>query len=207
MRRVLYIAGPYAGATTEEIRRNVARALALGRLASDEGYAPIVPHAAGWLGVFGAPLEDDDGQCREAAIEVGCAMARSCGCWVIARDDGAWSDGTRAETSGAGVAIDRAGTWAEWCRAHPDLEAIEAEMIARLAGAASPAPPDGSGSIYRDRLERLERLADEWRGVRDAALSEPRSGAEYFVRSVNAAACGMLEHCERELRRALKGAR
>lgn len=90
---VVYVAGPYAGKTPREIDRNVRRAIAVGALAARSGYAPIVPHVAGWAGVYGDPLEgnaspDILGASRERAIRSGCRLAFLTGVsggmlWVI----------------------------------------------------------------------------------------------------------------------------
>jgi hypothetical protein len=102
---LVYIAAPYGpvGDHPEaEIRRNVARALALGRLAAVRGYAPIVPHAIGFMGTYGAPNEDDGGTSRLRAIESGEAHAASVGSchgefWLLLNDQGVPSSGCAQE--------------------------------------------------------------------------------------------------------------
>jgi hypothetical protein len=101
MRAPVYIAAPYGAGSESEIRRNVARAVALGRLAASLGLAPIVPHAIGWLGVHGTRDESDMGA-RVIAIESGCAIASLVGTgggllWLLARPDGTLSPGCMSE--------------------------------------------------------------------------------------------------------------
>ena len=100
MRALVYIAGPYAG-TPRQRSRNVARAVAVGRLATHLGYAPIVPHAIGVAGVHGTPDESAPGV-REAALACGEAHAEAvarCGghLWLIERDHGGLSEGCARE--------------------------------------------------------------------------------------------------------------
>jgi hypothetical protein len=99
--RVVYVAGPYAAATPAEVAVNVDRAIAVGRLAVLRRRAPIVPHAQGWLGVFGAADESEPGV-RQAALRSAAAVARTVGevlgeFWAIEREDGTLSDGTAHE--------------------------------------------------------------------------------------------------------------
>ena len=99
----LYVAGPYAAPTRAETERNVQRALAVGRLAAARGYAPIVPHAAGWLGLYGS--EEDDGSLslpRSRALLGALHIATMVGAvrghlWVILRDDRSMSNGSEIE--------------------------------------------------------------------------------------------------------------
>lgn len=115
-RRIVYIAAPFGASTKDEMRRNVARAVALGRLAVRQGLVPIVPHAIGALGVYGAADESEEGV-REAAIECGVALAASCPqMWLLKRGDGSISSGCqleRAAAAGAGASI-LIGSWESW---------------------------------------------------------------------------------------------
>lgn len=121
-RRPLLVLGPYAGATPGEVARNVARALAIGRLAVASGYAPVVPHAHGWLGLYGSALEED-ANTRLAALACGRSIARALAsqeaeAWVLLCDDGTPSAGTAGELDQwrsvpyAMQPVSR--TWAEW---------------------------------------------------------------------------------------------
>lgn len=103
-RGLVYVAGPYAAPTPEGIEQNVRRAVAVGAYATRLGYAPIVPHAAGFAGVYGDPHEGDGptGETRRRSIEIGCAHARFVSAqggelWIIQRDDGTMSSGVQAE--------------------------------------------------------------------------------------------------------------
>lgn len=124
MRRVVYIAAPYSAPTRDGVLRNVARALALGELAAQNGLAPIVPHAMGILGVHGHPFEDSPGV-RERALECGAAVARQGSFrggsieewavgWAILRDDGTRSDGVQLEIQASWTQSWVEKTWAKW---------------------------------------------------------------------------------------------
>lgn len=101
MRRVAYVAGPYGAATRDEIERNVRRACAVGQWATRKGFAPVVPHAIGWMGCHGSADESTPGV-RETALDCGVALAGMVG-WcdgvlsIILRDDRTMSLGTGFE--------------------------------------------------------------------------------------------------------------
>jgi len=144
----LYVCGPYAGTDLDEIERNVCRAMALGELALIRGYAPIVPHAASWLGLFGSG-HDDGGPSpqRERAVRCGSALARFVGAargqlWGILRDDLSTSAGCQAEIEAwsagyrdalhstripAGALVLR--TWAQW---QDELDAVGIDVQVSL---------------------------------------------------------------------------
>lgn len=126
MRRVVFIAGPYAAGIPDEIDANVERACTLARFAVKLGMSPIVPHAAGRLGIFGGWREDSE-ETREAALESGAALAALVGAgggtlWVLLCPDGTRSPGVRREVLAWTVAsssAERPGrriarTWSEW---------------------------------------------------------------------------------------------
>lgn len=124
--RPAYIAGPYGAPTTTEIERNVRRACAVGAWAALQGYAPIVPHAIGFMGCYGA-FDESDPATRVRAIGAGVAMVRLVGVGlgrllVIERDDGSLSAGTSLEvhtflrTPGAEQLLTR-HTWSGWLAA------------------------------------------------------------------------------------------
>lgn len=106
-RTAVYIAAPYGPVgdlpdAEAEIRRNVARALALGRLAVVKNRAPIVPHAIGFMGTYGSPNESDDGTSRRHAVECGEALAADVGrlegeLWLLVRNDWSTSHGCALE--------------------------------------------------------------------------------------------------------------
>lgn len=128
-RPVVYIADPYAPTaaqaalpTLAAIEANVHAAIRVGAFASRMGFAPLVPHAMGWLGVHGDRGEDAD--VRERAFATGVALARAVGAqggelWVILREDGEMTAGTRVEHAayldgrGGGGRV-RAARLAEW---------------------------------------------------------------------------------------------
>lgn len=100
-REVVYIAAPYAAPTVGQIARNVARAIAVGRLAADRGLAPLVPHAIGWLGVHG-PRDESAAGVRDAAIGSGEALAAMVGAhggrlWIVSLPNGTLSSGCSRE--------------------------------------------------------------------------------------------------------------
>lgn len=158
MREPLYVAGPYAADTPEGICRNVARAVALGRLAAEQGFTPIVPHAMGFCGVLGDPHEADDGTTRDRALDCGVSLARFVGMldrpalglkgrlWVILRDDLTESYGTSVEvtafaerggeawagTEPSDPAIE-SRSWRVWIWHHSQLVAWAADIEARLS--------------------------------------------------------------------------
>jgi hypothetical protein len=99
---LIYVAGSYAASTPEAIELNVRRACMLGRLVAHTGATPVVPHAMGFLGCYGDPTEGANDGCRERAIRCGISLAQAViasggKMWVIAKDDGTMSDGTRKE--------------------------------------------------------------------------------------------------------------
>lgn len=100
-RRPVYIAGPYGAPSADLIQRNVARALAVGRLAVAQGHAPVVTHLLGAAGLYGAADESVVGV-RETAIACGRSGADMVGCangllWAISSEAGSLSEGTAAE--------------------------------------------------------------------------------------------------------------
>jgi hypothetical protein len=160
VRQPVFIAGPYAADPyTAEVAdttwRNVSRALALGHLAATLGYAPIVPHAQGWLAVYGG--NDDTGApslTRSRALHCSTALASGVGrlggaFWLIAQGktrgrsgdfpgsmtDAVLSPGCHAEWaafSAHGVSVNW-GTWDEWVAARPfALPQLEQEFLIRL---------------------------------------------------------------------------
>lgn len=139
-RRIVFVAGPYAAPTVDEIARNVRRAAALGRLAVERGLAPIVPHLLGHAGVYGSPLDDG---------AAGLVRARALGCsldlirrvqpdelWVIRCDDGSESPGVRFEleawleaTEGRVPRRREAAPWSSWRE-----RLVEAGLLDALEG-------------------------------------------------------------------------
>lgn len=118
--KVVYIAGPYAAPTADEIARNVRRAVALGRYAAHLGYTPLVPHAQGWAGVYGAADESEAGV-RELALRCSQDLAaRADEVWIIQRDDGTRSEGSHLEAEAHRLRsgrphLPRVGRWSLWC--------------------------------------------------------------------------------------------
>lgn len=102
--KLIYIAGPYAGATSGVVWTNVERAVRLGRAFARLGHTPIVPHTMGCEGVYGFDVMDDGGASttRETALRCGVEMARfvarAGGVFAgITKPDGTLSAGTEAE--------------------------------------------------------------------------------------------------------------
>lgn len=124
-RQLVYIAGPLAGGTLAERQEHYRRIVALGRFAVDRGFTPIVPHLAigalfGWPEVGETP--DDRGMGLALSMALFRGVDRADGMlWVLLRDDGTPSTGTRAELGAwaewrEAVGPDPVvGTWAEWC--------------------------------------------------------------------------------------------
>jgi hypothetical protein len=122
-RKTAYIAGPYAAETPLQIERNVMRSVALGRLATEIGYAALVPHAIGWMGVYGERHEGDVGV-RDRALSSSLALVEAVGrsggaLFVLERDDGSLSTGTGLELERFLGCTDHAGpvfrnSWEDW---------------------------------------------------------------------------------------------
>lgn len=105
MRRLVYIAGPYAGQGTDAAARkaqeaiNVNRACFVGHvLWKRRNYAPIVPHAIGTM-VYG---DDHNPEIRQMSITAGEAQARATALaggsfFALRRDDCTLSEGTGRE--------------------------------------------------------------------------------------------------------------
>lgn len=138
---IVYIAGPYMAPSAPEIRANVARAVALGHAAVKLGLVPIIPHAHGYLGVFGDPHEADGLRTRERALRVAVhtvkAVRRVDGAlWIIERDDHSLSSGTQMEldafmapSAAPGMSALLRFNWNGWCayassRANLDLNSM-----------------------------------------------------------------------------------
>lgn len=124
----IYIAGPYRGVSTRDVEVNVLRACALGRFAASLGFLPVVPHAPGWLGVYGG--KHDDKAADDLALTCGLGLldmvARCDGLlWVIAKAEASSPAGYGPVLSrGCRDEVDRwrhpaarpvvIKTWAEW---------------------------------------------------------------------------------------------
>lgn len=112
---LVYVAGPFRGAPL----LNSARAATVSALAVRQGYAPICVHPAIEAGAYG---NDDVPEERERGLAAVIALvelvARNGGeLWVILRDDGTPSEGTRREVAAyeaAGGARIRTGVWPVW---------------------------------------------------------------------------------------------
>lgn len=117
-----FISAPFAAPTAREIRLNIARAAALGRLAVHHGYVSIVPHVAVAL-LFGG--EDDPAtraQCLDLCLAHLEAAGRHSGArvYVLLRDDGTPSQGTALELEAWGARNTTMGTWSTWRDAFAD---------------------------------------------------------------------------------------
>jgi hypothetical protein len=113
VRPPVYIAGPFTG----EPVRNTTRACELARHAVSLGYAPFVPHALGFLGVY-LPEEDMYERAMDCCLSLLHHLAEADGAelWVILRDDGSPSPGVARELEAWDGAEPTRRTWAEWER-------------------------------------------------------------------------------------------
>lgn len=127
-RSICYVAGPYAAPDYAGIVRNVSRAVALGQLCTAQGMSPIVPHALGFVGTYGA-FDESDGKSRDIALSCGVTLAAMVGqqggvLVVIERDDRSLSHGTGLEHAAfkqaGGVKVLRY-TWAQWRKAFENV--------------------------------------------------------------------------------------
>ena len=114
-----YIAAP-CGDPSPTIRAwHVARARLLARLALATGHAPVCVHGeieAGTYGDDSDPEQRARGMAASAAICRGVLATRGAVLWALTRDDGMFSDGTRAEWMIAeGLqSAPRVGAWNSW---------------------------------------------------------------------------------------------
>lgn len=95
----VYVAAPFAAAEGLSVEDNVARAVALGALATAEGYAPLVVHPAVEAGVYGSddvPADRANGlRCTQGLAElVGSGAGQL---WILVRPSGRLSFGCEAE--------------------------------------------------------------------------------------------------------------
>jgi hypothetical protein len=165
MRYPAYIAGSFAGPNDAAVLRNVARALGVGWLATERGFAPLVPHAAGWLGVHGG--KDEDPGVRTAALTCGVSIARAVAAvgghmWIVLRDDGTMSDGTALEHDcfrahgGTDLRL-IARRWDEWAAEGARELWPEQNAGARIAELLA------ERTTLRDEVRRLGDLVTEYR--------------------------------------------
>lgn len=126
----VYIAGPYRADTIEGVERHVRRAAMLANLAARLGMLPVLPHAPGFLGVYGG--NHDDAAADDLAIACGLGLLdmvaeRRGLLWVIAKGrnkkpSGAyaytWSSGCQTEANRwrqhEGAHKPSVRTWDEW---------------------------------------------------------------------------------------------
>lgn len=117
-----FISAPFAASTAREIRLNIARAAALGRLAIHHGYAPIVPHLTAAL-LLG---EEDGPAVRALSMDLCLSHLAALGAhsfarlYVLLRDDGTPSQGTALELEAWGARNTTMGTWSAWRSAFAD---------------------------------------------------------------------------------------
>jgi len=117
-RPILYVAAPYGDPSPTIRAWHTARAALLGKLAFACGYNPIVPHLQIAAGVYG---DDSDPEQRAAGMAATLDVCRAVvagggAVWALTRDDGMFSDGTRAEWMIAeGLqSAPRVGAWNTW---------------------------------------------------------------------------------------------
>jgi hypothetical protein len=121
--RMVFVAGPYRGASDAEVAENVRRACAVAAHATRCGLLAFSPHAHGFCGVHGDPSGTDTAT-EEVAIRCGRAWAAHVGTvygrvWIIERDDHTLSAGTAGElgafmTSNGDARHVVRHTWPEW---------------------------------------------------------------------------------------------
>jgi hypothetical protein len=170
MNKAVYIIGPYAAYDEHSERVNVTRAVALGSLALATGHVPIVPHvtigcSSLLLGQHSGSGVDADALAREASYGKNgsgglAAMLRdSCASmdvtlWIILKDDGTMSSGTKAEydeftSDPIGVGFISL-TWEDW---GPKFTAAGLETLYALSNNAKtatfPCWPDDPGTRVR----------------------------------------------------------
>lgn len=169
---IVYIAGPYTAPTRDGIARNIRRAVALGRYAAHLGHTPLVPHAQGWMGVYGAGDESEAGV-RELALRCSRELAaRAEEMWVIERDDLSLSEGTRAELEAFGRLPEYRMPWSAWCmwgaERRADLEALAEPPVSATLATALDVHLDHAEDTgrYSDRLR--QRVAGALPGMRIA---------------------------------------
>lgn len=107
----VFISAPFAAATVRDVRKNIARAAALARLAVAEGYAPICPH----LNFLHLDDETDRGAVLNACEVLIEAIKHTPGArlWTLLRDDGSLSSGCALEHDAWGQSS-ITGTWSAW---------------------------------------------------------------------------------------------
>jgi hypothetical protein len=140
---LVYVAGPFAptpqelarapGAGRQVHARNTRRAEALGRYATQQGYAPFVPHSSILRGVYGNDNSPDD---RERGLRVVGSIAQALGAtprsefWCILRDDRTRSPGSERDyrafatahrAAWGAVAVRQERTWEEWAALLPTV--------------------------------------------------------------------------------------
>lgn len=101
-RMLVYVAAPYAAANYEGVQENVRRAMFVARIVAaahregfgikadlthgrtGTGYAPMVPHALGWCGLFGDPFDSGaPSPARSTALQLGMDLLERCEVLVI----------------------------------------------------------------------------------------------------------------------------
>ena len=107
----LFISAPFAAATVRDVRRNIARAAALARLAVAEGYEPICPH----LNFAYLDDETDRGAALTSCEALIAAIRETPGArlWTLLRDDGTLSAGCEVEREAWGLSS-ISGAWVAW---------------------------------------------------------------------------------------------
>jgi hypothetical protein len=112
----LFISAPFAAPTTREVRLNIARATALGRLAIAHGYAPIVPHTAVAM-LLGC---EDSKDARALSLDLCLAHLEAirrdplAKIYVLLRDNGTPSPGVLIEREAWEGRPSVTATWAGW---------------------------------------------------------------------------------------------
>lgn len=103
--RLAYIAGPYTADTAAGVEENVQNALAVGRFAAVQGYAPIVPHLYLMMLVGSERGEGGHAVAKESrvqALRICRALALQCGrsggvLFLMHNEDGSLSFGTQVD--------------------------------------------------------------------------------------------------------------
>lgn len=96
IKSVVYVAGPFASSP----KQNTENAVKVGKIATDMGFAPLVPHTTILSGSYGdddVPHERERGMVVTLSLLAMVARKRDGRLWIIESEDGSLSKGTQLE--------------------------------------------------------------------------------------------------------------